>query len=236
MTVSVIIPVGGDDDEWRSRARNWIVTRYATNYPDWELIEGRCGHPWSKGSALADGVNRATGDILVLADADSYVPIDTLRQAARIVATDPLSWVVPHGNVFRLKQEETVRVYSGQEARLGHTVRPHYRGPAGGGITILSRQAWHTVGGVDPRYLGWGGEDLSFGWALNVLVGRHHRLGADFVHLWHPHPAPDLRGSPESEELVARYKDAWKYWKRTKDQEPMRLMVEEVQHATCRSS
>lgn len=65
--------------------------------------------------------------------------------------------------------------------------------------------AYHAAGGVDRRFEGWGGEDLAFGWALETLVGPAHRLDGILVHLWHPHPAPDLRGSAESEELVARY-------------------------------
>ena len=91
------------------------------------------------------------------------------------------------------------------------------------------------AGGVDPRYQGWGGEDLSFGWVLAVTVGRQQRLGAELIHLWHPHPAPDLRGSLESEELVARYQGAYKHFRRTKDDGPMRLLVEEVKRATCRT-
>jgi glycosyltransferase involved in cell wall biosynthesis len=227
MGASVVVPVGGDEDEWRRLARTWVVDRYATLHPDWELIEGCCARPWSKGAALADGVNRATGDILVLADADSYVPVDTLERAVGIVEADPRKWVVPHGNVYRLKQDETLRVYDGAEAQRRQVVRPRYTGLPGGGIVVLSREVWDEVGGVDPRFQGWGGEDLTFGWVLCVLVGWYERLGANLFHLWHPHPAPDLRGSPDSEALVAVYKAAWKVWKRTGDAGPMRALIDD---------
>ena len=111
--VSVVIPVGDEDDEWRRRARNWIVRRYATQHPGWEVVLGYCGQPWSKGAALSDGVGRATGDSLVLADADSYVSSISLQRAAHIVDADPGQWVVPHDQVFRLTEDETARVYAG---------------------------------------------------------------------------------------------------------------------------
>ena len=72
----------------------------------------------------------------------------------------------------------------------------------------MSRAAYDRVHGIDPSFLGWGGEDLAFGWALDTLAGPHTRLTGTLVHLWHPHPAPKLRGSAESETLVARYRSA----------------------------
>lgn len=208
MTVSIIAPFDAANDEHRKRAHDFVLERLHQIHPTWEIIEAGSPDPWSKGAAVATAAERAAGDVLVLHDADSYVDPDNLDDAVRLIESSSARWVVPHSTVHRLRQAETERVYAGARARRGHVVRQPYTGPAGGGITVLDRDAYDAVNGIDPRFLGWGGEDLAFGWALETLVGRPARLSSPLIHLWHVHPAPDLRGSPDSEALVAEYRRA----------------------------
>jgi hypothetical protein len=185
----------------------WITDRYRRLHPDWELHHGRCDGEWSKGAAVADGLARTDADVIVIADSDSFVA--DLTPAAQAV-TDGEPWVVPHRYVYRLGKNSSRKVLDGDEpvARRDGCDRRPYLGPPGGGIVVLTRDAYETVGGIDPRFLGWGGEDVSFGWALRALVGRERRLDDPLFHLWHPHAAPMLRGSPQSETLVAQYEAA----------------------------
>lgn len=207
---SVLMPFDGQGDEWRTKAYQWTRRWYARHFPDWKIVVGTCAGEWSKGAALHLAYQRASSGPLVLADADSvlYQPA-ALQEAVTAVREERASWVQPHFKVYRLNEKETARLHAGADnIRLGLTCRQPYGGLPGGGITVLSRDAWETVRGVDPRFHGWGGEDICFGYALETLVGPALRLEADLVHLWHPHPAPDLRGSLESEALVAEYKAA----------------------------
>jgi hypothetical protein len=206
--VSVVMPYTSDD-EHRQAARRYVADWYAHHHPSWELVEGDCAGEWSKGSALADAVARAGHDILVIADADSVVPADTLEEAVRLVAAGA-AWVMPHRTVYRLSQAHTDRVYAGAQPRPGDNCRPPYRGVVGGGITVVSRDAWRVAGGIDPRFVGWGGEDMAFGWALETLCGPPVRLGAPLYHLWHKQEAQGdrQRGCPESEALAGRYRQA----------------------------
>jgi len=209
-SVAVLMPAGGAD-EWRARARAFVVEWYAGELPHAELVVGSCAGPWSKGAAIADAASKTDAEIFVLADADSWIfEPGILRSAIELVEEQLAPWVVPHDRVYRLAERETERFYSNPTtpARLAKLARAVYQGPPGGGIVVLHRSAFELVDGIDPRFLGWGGEDVSFGWALDTLVGYHQRLDGSLVHLWHPHPAPTLRGSPESEELVARYTKA----------------------------
>lgn len=208
VSVSVLVPYRPGPCPWRERAWEHVRAHYTAHHPGWEMVVGSCDGNWSKGAAVADAHSRAAGDVLVLADADSITTPDILRAAIEGVAGGRHSWAVPHGRVYRLDQQATETVYAGGPVRLGRTVRPPYLGPAGGGVVVVTRAAYETVGGIDPRFAGWGGEDVSLGWALETLVGGHRRHGARLVHLWHPHPAPTLRGSPESEALVAHYRAA----------------------------
>lgn len=204
----------GITDEWRARARVYVEQWYARHFPDVELFAGECAAAeWSKGDAIADALQRAGSgaQVLVLADADSFMldPAD-LRTAIDLVRLGGFPFAVPHSKVYRLRTDETERIENAPELapRLGFTVRPVYEGPIGGGITVVSREAFELVRGIDRRFLGWGGEDVAFGWALQTLAGEGRRLEGRLVHLWHPHPAPNLRGSPASEELVAQYRAA----------------------------
>lgn len=212
MTAAVLIPAGVAADEWRARALDFVLAWWARHFPRLPVHLGDVSGEWSKGAAIADALERAGpgADVLILADADSFLfrPADVTAALELADAGEP--WIVPHRLVYRLRDRETTRLHDHPELepRLGWTHRPPYEGPAGGGMTIIRREAFELVHGIDPRYLGWGGEDVSFGWALETLAGPVHRLDAALVHLWHPHPAPTMRGSPESEELVARYKAA----------------------------
>lgn len=212
MTVAVLMPTGITDD-WRAKARTYVERWYGQHFPEATIVHGSCSGEWSKGAAIADAFERAGSgaQVLVLADADSFLANpETLRTAVDLVRSGSAEWITPHTTVYRLRDSETARLHAVPAAtpRLGATCRPLYTGPAGGGITVISRTAFATVGGIDPRFQGWGGEDLALGWALETLVGPGARLGGRLVHLWHPHPAPNLRGSPASEALVDRYRRA----------------------------
>jgi len=222
--VSVLIPYSSGD-EHRRAAHDYVLRWYTRHHPGWEIIEGTCAGEWSKGEALADAAARASHDILVLADADSIVPADTLAEAARRVA-DGAAWVMPHRRVYRFDQAPTEAVYAGAEPEANvawcRNRRP-YAGVTGGGIVALSRAAWDTVGGIDPRFVGWGGEDIAFGWALETLCGPAVHLHAPLFHLWHRQEfqGEHRRGSPESEALAGRYRQA------RSDPDQMRALVAE---------
>lgn len=205
MSVAVLMPFGGPDCEYRRRARDWVADRYRQNHPDWALCFGESGEPWSKGAAVADAFSQTTADVLVLADSDSFVDNGVLQECVA-VCEGGIGWAIPHQMVYRLTEEETGLVLGGKPPAAGKVVRFPYTGPAGGGITVMRRDSYVAVNGVDERFYGWGGEDICLGMALWAIVGRFARMGSPLYHLWHPHPAPDLRGSPESEALVARYK------------------------------
>lgn len=211
MTVAVYIPARITDDH-RAAALEYVQGWYTRHLPGVPLILCTApGDVWSKGAAIAAGRAYAPEPgVMVIADADSFLTDPSILAAAiEMVSMGGAGAVTPHRRVYRLTERESTRITAtpGARPRLGHTARPAYEGPIGGGITVVSAKAFDTVHGVDPRFEGWGGEDICFGWALETLSSVV-RLDGVLVHLWHPHPAPTLRGSPESEALVARYRDA----------------------------
>lgn len=205
MSVAVIVPYRGGQPE-RDRNWAWIRHHYETHHPSWPIVVADSPGPWSKGAAVNTAAADTDATVLVIADADSFVPPAALTEAVDLAATVP--WVVPHGNVRRLNPHATDQLIAGNDYDRRDLARPLYEGPAGGGIAVLTHDAFDAVGGIDPRFLDWGNEDLCWSFALETLVGHHLRLGADLIHLWHPHPSPDYSKPPLSDHLFAAYVEA----------------------------
>jgi hypothetical protein len=209
--VTVVVPFRGDAG-WRNRVWVWVQRWWAAHYPGWQVVAGACPDgPWVKAAAVADALTRATGDILVLADAD--VVCVGAGEAARKVASGAAPWAVPHGQVRRLSAQATDLVLAGADpsAAMAGLARPPYRGVEGGGLVVLPRTCYEQAP-LDPRFVGWGSEDEALALALRTMVGKPWR-GTDVLwHLWHD-PQPRLNqhvGSAASHALLTRYQFAAK--------------------------
>jgi hypothetical protein len=202
--VSVVVPRTPGSCVHRDRAWEWVKARYAAVHPHWEVVEGVGGEPWVKAAAVADGLSRASGDVLVLADADCWT--DGLGEAVDLLDVAP--WVVPHLTVLRLTEESTAEVLAGAEPGDAHDWdQAPYHGWVGGGFVVI-RRADYERAPLDHRFIGWGLEDASFALAAEELVGPHRRLKWPLWHLWHPPQARGSRryGSQQSEDLWRRYR------------------------------
>lgn len=212
--VSVLVPYRPDGGA-RDRAWTWVRDWWAREHPGWQVVEGRCDDgPWRKAVAVADALSRADGTILVVADAD--VVCDGVSEAVRAVVQAGARWAIPHLHVHRLTMRATDAVYEGvpadRSARLFGLDRRAYVGVRGGGMVVLKRRLYGRVP-LDPRFAGWGEEDLAWGLALTAMTGGQPWRGTNPLwHLWHP-PAERLNpyvGSAESHALHVRYQYAAK--------------------------
>lgn len=222
MAVSVVVPFAGDC-EHRARALAWTRQRYEQF--GWEVVVGQGdAEEWRKADAVTDALERAAGDTLVVADCDVWS--NEIEPAVHAVERGA-PWVVPFRQVYRLNRASTEKIYEGDEfsARLLRA-RPPYRGVIGGGIIVLTRELYGRVP-LDRRFVGWGGEDLSWGYALRTLAGEPVRLGAHLWHLWHPpqvRPSEQRRWNAGNTALYRRY---------AKARSNPDLMLELVKEATC---
>lgn len=186
---TVLVPQRADGAE---RDRAWAYLSGLWAGLGWEVITGACPPgPWVKALAVADALSRASGDVLVLADADAWCPGVV---AAVEAVNDGAPWAVPHTLVHRLTKGATDCLY-GTEGFGGPLIeqrveqRP-YPGMVGGGCTVLRRDVYEACP-LDPRFRGWGQEDAAWGVALTALYGSPWRSTEPLWHLWHP-PADRL--------------------------------------------
>lgn len=211
--VEVVVPYR-DGCPHRAQALRLVLDRYDREHPDWKVTvaELPTGAAWCKARAVNPAVTATGPDIVVVADADVWT--SGLGDAVDRVACHLAPWAIPHHLVHRLDRSGT-----GLD-------EPPYRGVAGGGIVVLPRSTARAVP-LDPRFVGWGQEDVSWAVALHVLAGPAWRGTADLIHLWHPPQPRDTRkiGCRAGQVLHRRYLAA------RKDPERMRQLIAEAEAA-----
>lgn len=205
VTTSIIVPFRPDggyrDESWAFLRQQWLEL-----YPEYELIEGHCPDgPWVKALAVQDGLARAGGRTLVLADADVWC--DDLDAA--VEALPRHRWAVPHTMVHRLTQTATQAVLRGAPVDPDTDLDERHKGVLGGGLTVIQRSLYEEAP-LDPRFRGWGQEDVSAALAWRLLGGKPWRGFEPLWHLWHPEPPRKNRsvGTDEGLALYRRYTSA----------------------------
>ncbi len=223
MTVEVIVP-------WRAgcphrlAAVQWLWTRWRSCHPQWTLTLATAPPgEWIKAAAVMPYIAASSAGVVIVADADVWA--EGIEEAVDAVDAGGW-WAVPHLYVHRLTEEGTTAVYAGspfsEAAQIGRG-EPPYVGVPGGGMVVIRRELALDVP-LDPRFVGWGGEDHAWGYALESFVGAPWRSDRPLWHLWHPPQDRRSRkvGSVASERLRRRYRDARAF------QSDMRVVVEEA--------
>lgn len=226
-SVTVLVPWWpATDDLDRVATWEWVRRRYETLHPDWRIVEATggdvtadAGEPtWSKAQAVNAAAAWWTAtdpgiDVFVVADADCIVTSRALMRAAEYAFG--VGWAVPHSTVYRLDHNGSAHHRRGAPdleptmLDVGPFKRKPYFGAAGGGIVAVNRHSWEVVGGYDDRFVGWGSEDVSFGWACETLISKGVRVEGP---LWHfEHRMADVGGSAQytaNRQLEQRYRQA----------------------------
>lgn len=211
--VDVLIPWWDHGPVERDRPRDWVLGNWQQAPPGYR-ISFACysGDEWCKAKAVAAQLGRTSSPVVVVADADVWC--SGVHRAVQQVARG-IPWAIPHLLVHRLDRASTLRLLSSSLLHFSLEREP-YEGIRGGGIVVLDRGLALDVP-IDERFVGWGGEDHAWGYALTTIGGEPWRGTADLWHLWHPHAAPDRPptlggsghiGSMRSEYLRRRYFDA----------------------------
>lgn len=231
LTVSILVPFRSEEnDDTRDRLWEWVEKRWRWMAPDAEIVVGMdSGVPFSKTTAVNDAFLKSTGDILIVADADSWMEPDRLQKTISAVEQRQ-RLIVPWNKIYRIDKYGTEQLLKMDPTteNLGLDQLSVERGSpepiTAGTIFAITRRGFETVQAMDPRFRGWGYEDIAFRRACDVLIGRttYLHLGAAYS-LWHPAPTMEDTGrvwefdpGKLNEELNAQYVEA--------EQQPMAAM------------
>jgi hypothetical protein len=188
--LSLIIPFR-DDDGSRTVVKEWIVARWSHHVPEAQIVvhadDG--GVPFSKTLAVNLAFEQTTGDVVGILDADVWIEPAHTWEAVDRIARGEARWVIPASRVFRYTEAATARLLA-QDPTL--PLPPRRRGDfesirkIWGLFHLFPRSAFEALGGFDPRFRGWGGEDSAAIVAMDTIWGPHTRLPHDLFHLYHP--------------------------------------------------
>lgn len=209
--ISILIPFRCKGKH-HPRARNveWLKKYWRAQLPEAELIIGTDPDwdlPFSKSVAVNDAVSKSSGDILVIVDADGYIPVETVLECAAEIrearSRGHRLWFVPYRQFYRLTEKASARLLDsspkhplkfsepishayqmgGNDPRVGHWY--------GAMIQICPREAFDITGGWDERFRGWGGEDHAAMRAMDTMYGLHKTMPGQVLHVWHPQIGPE---------------------------------------------
>jgi glycosyltransferase involved in cell wall biosynthesis len=264
--ISILIPFRCPD-KTNPRVRNveWLQRYWRAQLPGAEIIFGddpEMSKPFSKSVAINNAVAKSKGDVLVIVDADGYIPAESVLHCATEIRQarkrGKKLWFVPYRYFYRLTEAASLMVLNSNPAKPHQFTLPldaeyilgdsdpttgHWYGAM---IHIESREAFDLVGGWDERFRGWGGEDHAAMRALDTLYGLHKTLPGAVLHIWHP------MFGPQGVDTWVHWKDrmwegqtdnksnnqlSWRYYHAMDKPQLMRKLVDESRagvHVNCK--
>ena len=217
--ISLLVPLHLNNQEERARNWNWLKAYWKANLPGAEIVIGSDEEaqttkvPFSKSVAVNNAASVASGDVFVIIDADVYISIETILRAAKEIRLARKRgyrlWLMPYRRMYRLTAKASSKVLkSDPKSPFEYSCPPpdgsftntvlhqgihvtkigHWYGAM---IQIMPKEAFELVGGWDPRFKGWGGEDHAAMVAMDTLYSPHKTLPDQVLHLWHPVHVPE---------------------------------------------
>ena len=165
-----IVVIDGDIDNSEA-----VVARYA-HLPIRSVV-----FPENRGrvAALNAGFAAAVGDVLIRCD-DDFEPAPG-HVAAHVTPHEQEECGVVGLPVNVAPPSAYMRAYGSDADRRGHqdacATPPGLRWRLWGGNVSVTREVYDRVGGYDPRYRGYGWEDVDFGFRLHRLGAQRRALG-----------------------------------------------------------
>ncbi|HLP23353.1 MAG TPA: galactosyltransferase-related protein [Microbacteriaceae bacterium] len=208
--LTAVVPFRADSDGFRSRNAEivveWlrsagvaVVVAEEAAQPDASLtlpadvnrISIESAAAFCKARACNAGVLAARSPVVAIVDADTFVSSRVLLECARRVHEQD-EVIRPFGSLIELDATQSARARDDGLPTFGRAnAHSDARGtehiPATGGIFLIRRERYLSVGGMDERFVGWGGEDDAFAMALRKSGAQLASVtGVQAGHLWHP--------------------------------------------------
>lgn len=216
MKVSALIPSRVTErDTWRGTLQQWVCQRLMESGLVDEIIlaDSDANEPFNRAAARNHAAKKATGDIFVVCDADTFTRYEFLANAIENVRYHG-TWAFPYGRYYNLTKMATIeRLWSTSSYVARPTIEDiEHDLESSGGMYVMSREAWDAVGGYPTAFRGWGYEDNCFALAAETFLGKPVRNRDGFVcHLWHHAPESVRFDQPQIEynrRIFHKFEDA----------------------------
>lgn len=198
---------------------------WATVHGRYRIFEGASPPGAFNRSAAINRAARLAGDwdIAVIADADAWVPISQLDEAVH-VARDTGRLTAAFRQVIELTPACTASIVTNGSLDLStfgvERVRTEQE-PLNvqSLMVVIPRALWDNVGGMDEKFIGYGGEDNALYHSCRILAGEPHRVNGSVFHLWHT-PAERSRTDPN----YRNNQNRWRRYSRCRNERQLRAV------------
>lgn len=170
--------------------------------------DGSMSQPWNKAVAVNRLLDQVTGEKVLLYGSD-HLPPSEEKLAEISAALDEHPFV---GCFTRHSTLSAATVGQLWRSIQTHDTWPpvfrhvdfHSHAPFALGVVAARRDALTELGGLDERFVGWGGEDIAIREAAAGLWGPVPQLAGQVISVWHPAAARDMAESNMA--IVAEYR------------------------------
>lgn len=183
MTQQIVIPWRDIDCVYRRKHFDFLVEYYSQEF---DIILGDNEGDFNRSAARNTGVSESTSEVVVILDADNYVPLQQIHSAINL-ATEKDILAKPFTWFGYLTEDSTDKFY---EFYGIIDVEPEFLNPQQqnftGGVYVMKKSLWQEIGGMDEGFIGWGAEDDAFHLhCKNKGIKTEYVEGYDY-HLYHP--------------------------------------------------
>lgn len=188
--VEIIIPWRDSGCEYRKRSLNFLYNLYEKHFGS-VLLSDSDTHEFNRSRARNLGALSSSSEIIVISDADLFVPIPQL-EAAIDKAQTYRNQIRPFSEFGHMNRRSTEffmsqpvpEEISESKFRSMSTVWPGLHG----GTFVMNRELWLSVGGMDENFTGWGGEDNAFNIRCEQYLGCPVGVLDGYAfHFFHPY-------------------------------------------------
>lgn len=182
---AILIPNRSDGGR-RDELLKWTTDRLSSLHPNIPIYIGNHDDgPFNRSRAINLAAAQAPdADVYVVADSDSFVGREQLEQAIEQAFREK-QMVLAYTTFNYLNAAMSAKVMSGFEGdwRVGvdWTLTDSCSS-----MVAIPRSLYLEVGGFDEGFVGWGGEDYAFAFAVAVIGNGIGKIPGDVWHLWHP--------------------------------------------------
>lgn len=212
LNIQVLVPHRNRSESLARHLKQWGDLGLVCNIADCD------DEIFTRAVALNTAAEMATGaDVLILTDVDMVLKRPEAALEAAELAMRDYCYVCTYSTMHALNQKGTRDLYAGREPGpdgMIEEVKLIWGAPA-----AVPRALWDEVGGMDPRFYGYGHEDLAFLAATDIFGGPKQRIEGVAWHMWHDEN-PYKNWNFQNASLTSRYRDS-----RSKDD--VRAIIEE---------